>query len=87
MKRIQGSPRVTSECLMRSKRVSPKGCVPLGIYRVEETKGLINEIHGDCWVVRSCNADSHNGALKAMMCIQCHVTPMGSYMVRSGNSG
>ena len=24
-----------------------------------------------------------NEALKAMICIQCHVTPMGSYMVRS----
>ena len=58
-------------------------CVPLGTYRVEETKGLIDESYGDCWVARSCNADGHNGALKAMMCTQCHVTPMGSYMVGS----
>ena len=47
----------------------PKGCAPLGTYRVEETKGLIDESHGDCWVARSCNVDGHNGALKAMICI------------------
>ena len=42
MEMIPGSPRVASKCLMRSKRASPKGCVPLGTYRVEETKGLID---------------------------------------------
>ena len=55
--------------------------MPLGINRVEETKGLIDESHGDCWVARSCNVDGHNGALKVLMCIQCHITPMGSYML------
>ena len=63
--------------------MSPKGCVPLGIYIVEETKGLIDKSYGDCWVVRSYNADGHNGALMATICTQCHVTLMGSYMVRS----
>ena len=66
-----------------SDRLSPKGCFPLGIYRVEESKGLIDENYGDCWVARSCNADGHNEAFKAMICIQYHVTPMESYMVRS----
>ena len=47
----------------------PKGCAPLGTYRVEETKGLIDESHRDCWAARSCNADGHNRALKAIMCI------------------
>ena len=68
-----------------SERMSldiPKGCVPLGTYRVEETKGLIDESYGDCWVARSCNADGLNEALKATLCIQCHVTPIESYMVR-----
>ena len=85
MERIQGSPRVASKCKQKSRRdlTVPKGCVPLGTYRVEETKGLIDESYGDCWVTRSCNADGHNEALKAMVCIQCHKTPMGSYMVRS----
>ena len=63
---------------------SPKGCVPLGTYRVEETKGLID---GKSWgllgCIRSYNADGHNGVVKAMMCIQCYITLMGSYMVRS----
>ena len=61
----------------------PKGCATLGTYRVEETKGLIDENYGDYWVARSYNADGYNGALNAMMCIQCYITPMGSYMVRS----
>ena len=60
-----------------------KGCASLGTYRVKETKCLIDESYGDCWVARSCNDDGHNGALKAMMCIQCHIIPMGSYMVGS----
>ena len=45
MERIQGSPRVASvsECVFRAVRSDPpKGCVPLGTYRVEETKGLID---------------------------------------------
>ena len=54
----------------------------MGSDRVEETKGLIDESYGDCWVARSCNADGLNKALKAMVCIRCHVTPMGSYIVR-----
>ena len=83
MKKIQTSPRVTSESLNLSLKVSSKGYVPLGTYRVEETKGLIDESYGDCWVARSCNADGLNEALKANICIQCHVTPIGSYMVRS----
>ena len=58
--------------------------MPLGIYRSEETKCLIMEIQGDCWAMKSYKADGHNRALKAIMCSQCHVTPMGSYMVRSG---
>ena len=62
---------------------SPKGCVPLSTYKVEETKGLIDESYRDYWVARSYNVDGHNGALKAMVCIQCHITPMGSYMFRS----
>ena len=57
--------------------------MPLCINGVEETKGLIDESCGDCWVAMSCNADGLNEALKAMICIQYHVTPMGSYMVRS----
>ena len=83
MERIQSSPRVASECLNMSLQMSPKGCVPLGTYRVEETKGLIDESYRDCLVARSCNSDGLNEALKVMICIQCHVTPMGSYMVRS----
>ena len=63
-------------------RSSPKGCVPLGIYREKETKGLMNESYGGFWVVRNYKVDSHNGALKAIMCSQCHVTPLRSYMVR-----
>ena len=62
---------------------SPKGCVLLGTYRKEETKGLMMKSHEDCSVVRSYKADGHNGALKAIMCSQCYVTPMGGYMVRS----
>ena len=60
--------------------------MPLGIYRSEEIKGLIIETKGDCWVMTSYKAGGHNGALKVIMCSQCHVTPMGSYMVRSRKS-
>ena len=81
MEMIQGSPRVTSEC--KQKKSCPKSCVPFGTYRVEETNGLIDDSYGDCWVAMGCNADGLNGALKAMMCIQCHITLMRIYMVRS----
>ena len=53
------------------------------IERVRETKGLIMESYGDYWVVRSYKANDHNEALKTMICSQCHVTPMVSYMIRS----
>ena len=58
MERIQGSPRVAS--VSRVVRPDPpKGCVPLGTYRVEETKGLIDGmgtlgLHG---------ANGHNGSI------------------------
>ena len=78
MEMIQGSPRVVNE-----KIRPPKGCVPLGTYKVEETKGLIDESYVDCWVAKSYKADGYNGVLKAIICTQCHVTPMGSYMVGS----
>lgn len=41
MEMIQGSPRVVSE-LLREMDSSPKGCVPLGIYRMEDIKGFID---------------------------------------------
>ena len=59
----QGSPRVAEcGCLSVSVHV-PKGCVPLGIYRVEETKGLIDGIgtiglHG---------ANGHNGSIEGLV--------------------
>ena len=72
-----------SKCLVVCLELRPpKGCAPLGTYKVEETKGLIDESYGNCWVARSCNADGLNEGLKAMICIQCHVTRMGSDMVR-----
>ena len=60
MERIQGSPRVASESLNVCLQMSPKGCVPLGTYRVEETKGLIDGmgtvgLHG---------ANGHNGSIE-----------------------
>ena len=42
---IQVNPRIVSE-LLRERwmdRSSLKGCIPLGTYRMEETKGLIDE--------------------------------------------
>ena len=60
MERIQGSPRVASV----SRAVFfgiPKGCVPLGIYRVEETKGLIDGIG----TVGLHGADGHNGSIES----------------------
>ena len=46
--------------IMGRCRHIPKGCVPLGIYRVEETKGLIDGmgtvgLHG---------ANGHNGSIE-----------------------
>ena len=58
----------------------------MGTYREENTKGFMIECYGDYWVVRSYKVDGHNGALKAIMCSQCHVTPVGSYMVISKKS-
>ena len=60
MERIQGSPRVASECMIVCLQSSPKGCVPLGIYRVEETKGLIDGIR----TVGLKGADGHNGSIE-----------------------
>ena len=42
----------------------PKGCVPLGICRMKETKGLID---GMGTIVELQGADGHNGS------IECHV--------------
>ena len=39
---------------------SPKGCVPLGTYRVEKTRGLIDGM-GTVGLYR---ADGHNGNIK-----------------------
>ena len=41
---------------------SPKGCVPLGIYRVEKTKGLIDRI-GTVGLQR---AAGHNGSIEGL---------------------
>ena len=43
MERIQGSPKVASMSEEVEVQVSPKGCAPLSTYRVEKTKGLIDE--------------------------------------------
>ena len=79
-------PKSQVRALGVSERMYTKGCVPLRTYRKKETNGLIIEIQGDCWVTRSYKVDGHNEALKSIMCSQCHVTFMGSYMVRSGQS-
>ena len=63
MERIQGSPRVANVSEYVSRAVSsssPKGCVPLGIYRVEETKGLIDGMG----TVGLQGVDDHNGSIK-----------------------
>ena len=49
-----------SERWSRSHRAVPKGCVPLGIYRVEETKGFIDGM----WTVRLHGANGHNGSIE-----------------------
>ena len=59
----------------------------MGTYRKEDTKGLIMEIQGDYWALyEELQFDNHNRALMAMMCFQYHVTPMGSHMIRYGES-
>ncbi len=75
MEMIQSSPRVVCLSLFCDRAV-PKGCVPLGIYGVEETKGLIDgmRIVGLQGVTTSM---AIMRALKAMKCTQCHVTPHG----------
>ena len=63
MERIQGSPRVASVSEYVSRAVSsrsPKVCVPLGIYRVEETKGLIDGMG----TVGLQGAAGHNGSIE-----------------------
>ena len=47
-------------CLELSVPGSPKGCVPLGIYRVEETKGLIDGMG----TIGLQGADGHNGSIE-----------------------
>jgi len=61
-----------SECL--SKYSSPKGCAPLGIYRLEETNGLIDGME-TVGLQGVTILMAIMGTLKAMMCTQCHVTP------------
>ena len=54
-------------CLNVCLELSPKGCVPLGTYRVEETKGLIDGM----WTVGLQGVAmlmAIMGSLKAMMC-------------------
>ena len=41
-------------------QMSPKGCVPLGTYRVEETKGLIDGM----WTVGLQGVAGHNGSIE-----------------------
>ena len=65
MERIQGSPRVASVSEYVSRVVrsrSPKGCVPLGTYRVEETKGLIDGMG----TVGLQGAAGHNGSIEGL---------------------
>ena len=62
MERIQCSPRVASKCEQKSRRdlTVPKGCVPLGTYRVEETKGLIDGMG----TVRLAETNGHNESIE-----------------------
>ena len=84
MEMIQVSPKVSVfECLFHD----PSKVVSLWVLiEWRRPRASLMESYGDCWAVRSYKADSHNGALKAMMCTQCHVTPMRSYMVRPRRS-
>ena len=81
---IQGNPRVVRE-LLRDRSENPPKVVSLWVL-IEwwRPRASLMESYGDCWVVKSYKADGHNGALKAMICTQYYVTPMGSYMVRFG---
>ena len=54
----------------------PKGCMPLGPYRVEETKGLLDGM-GTVGLQEVAMLMAIMGTLKAMMCTQCHLTPHG----------
>ena len=47
--------------------------MPLGIYRMEETKGLIDGMG----TVGCMELMAIKGVLKIMLCDQCHVTPHG----------
>ena len=51
----------------------PKGCVPLGTYRVEKTRGLIDGMG----TVGLAETNGHNGSIEDHLCDQCHVTPHG----------
>ena len=53
----QGSPRVAGVGIERG---TPKGCMPLGTYRVEKTRGLIDEMG----TVGLPGNNGHNGSIK-----------------------
>ena len=61
MEMIQGSPKVAGVSRAVSAR-SPKGCVPLDIYRVEKTKGLIDGMR----TVGLQGATGHNGSIEGL---------------------
>ena len=66
-------------------QMDPLKVVPISVLiDVEGDQGSHDGELWDCWVVRSYKVDGYNGALKAIMCSQYHVTPMGSYTVRTG---
>ena len=52
--------RIVEKDIREMVKKSPKGCVPLGTYRVEETKGLI-DVMGTVGLHR---ANGHNGSIK-----------------------
>ena len=58
---------------LRDQMDPPKGCVPLGTYRKEETKGLIDGMR----TVGCMELMAIKRALKIMLCDQCHITPHG----------
>ena len=55
----QGSPRVAGS-LSESRSRDPKGCMPLGIYRVEKTRGFIDGIV----TVGLHRTNGHNGSIE-----------------------
>ena len=70
-------------------RGSPKGCVSLGTYRVEETRGLIDGMEtrsliGGMGTVGWLRLMVIMGALKTTSVINAMQLLMGSYMDRSG---